>query len=136
MTALITDLCLITGQFCSQFWDHLWDQLHLMSDLISDPISGQLCNHLHDCPHDCLCNCLVDGLHSITGKLCDQLCDQLCDHLHGQLSVPNSDIAEAQDPGLGLQEAMAKERRIVCSLIIQCHTTCMYILMVSLMVGP
>ena len=46
----------------------------------------------------------------ITGKLCDQLCDQL--------RVPNSDITKAQNPGLGLREAMTKDRRIICSLII------------------
>ena len=51
----------------------------------------------------------------------NQLCDQLCDQLHGL----NSDIAKTQDPGLGLQETMAKDRRIIHSLIIQCHTTCM-----------
>ena len=126
----------ITGQF----WDHLQDQLRghlhghlidhlpLISDSISNPISGQLCDHRHDCPCDCLYNCLVDHLQLITSKLRDQLRDQL--------RVPNSDITEAQDPGLGLRQAMAKDRRVVCSLIIQCCTTRMYILMVSLMMGP
>ena len=95
-----------------------------ISNPISDPISSQLCNHLHGFPHDCLCDYLVDHLHLITGKLCDQL------------RISNSDIAEAQDPGLSLQEAMAKDRRIMCSLIIQCCTACMYILILSPMTGP
>ena len=130
-TVWITNLCLITSQFQAhlqdQLQDHLWghliDHLWLISDSISDPISGQLCDHRHDCPRDCL-NYLVDHLQLITGKLCDQLC------------IPNSDIDEAQDPGLGLRQAMAKDRRVVRSLIIQCCTTRMYILMVSLMMGP
>ena len=123
-TIWITDLHLITDQFQDQLRDHL----RLISNSISDPISGQLCNHHHDCPCDCLYNCLVDHLCLITSKLHDQICDQLC--------IPNSNIAKAQDPAPGLWEAMAKDRRIVCSLIIQCYTTCMYILMVSLMMGP
>ena len=131
-TVGITDLRLITGQFQDHLRDQLRGHLHgrlvdhlrLISDSISDPISGQLCNHCYDCPHDCLYNCLIDHLRLITGKL------------HDELRIPNSDIAEAQDPGLDLREAMAKDRRIVQSLIIQCCTTCMYILIVSLMMGP
>ena len=139
-TVWITDLHLITSQFQDHLWDHLWDRLQghlhgclvdhlwLISDSISNPISGQLCDHCHDYRRDCLYDCLIDHLHLITGKLHDQLCDQLC--------ILNSDIVKAQDPGLGLREAMAKDRRIVHSLIIQCCTTCMYILMLSLMMGP
>ena len=123
-TVWITDLCLITGQF----WDQLQDQLQDHLQLSSDSITSQLCNHRHDCPCDCLYDHLVDHLHFITGKLRDQL--------HDQLHILNSNIAEAQDPGLSLWEAMAKDRRIVHSLITQCCTTCMYILMVSLMMGP
>ena len=126
----------ITDQFQDQLWDQLrdqlWDQLRdhlwLTSDSISDPISGQLCNHhCHDCPCNCLYDCLFDHLCLIIGKLRDQLWDQFQDQLRDQLCIPNSDIAEAQDPGLGLQEAMAKDRRIVQSLIIQCAPlACIY----------
>ena len=102
----ITDLCLITGQF----WDHcqghlhgyLVDHLWLTSDSISDPITSQLCDHRHDFPHDCLYDCLIDHLCLITSKLHDQLSDWL--------HIPNSDIAEAQDPHLGVWEAMEKCR--------------------------
>ena len=76
----------------------------------------------------------------ITGQFHGQFQDYLQDHLHGHLVdhlyVLNSNIAEAQGPVLSLQEAMAKDRRVVRSLIIQCCATCMYILMVSLMMGP
>ena len=122
----------ITGQFQDHLQDQLQGHLHgclinhlrLISDSISNPISGQLCDHCHDCPCDCLYNCLVDHLQLITGKL------------HDQLRIPNTDITKAQDPGLGLRQAMAKDRRIIRSLIIRCCTTHMYILMVSLMMGP
>ena len=136
MTVLITNLHLITSQIHDHLCDHLIDHLCLISDSISNLISGQihdnLCDYLHDCPCDCLCNHLIDHCHSITGILHDQLRD----HLHRQLHGLNSNITEAQDPGLGLWEAMAKDRRIVCLLIIHCCTTCMYILMASLMMGP
>ena len=130
--SLISTWSPVTGQFQDHLQGHLHgcliDHLCLISDSIfdpiSDPISGQLCDHHHDCPCDCLYNFLVDHLHLITGKLCDQL------------HIPNSDITKAQDPGLSLWEAMAKDRRILCSLIIQCCITCMSILMVSLMMGP
>ena len=97
-TIWITDLCLITGQFQDhlrdQLQDQLQDHLRLISNSISDPISGQLCDHHYDCPRDCLYDCLIDHLHLITSKLCDQLCGQFC--------IPNSNIAKALDPGLGL----------------------------------
>ena len=82
-----------------------------------------ICISYNNCPHDCLCDCLIDHLHLITSKLRDQLHDQLC--------ILNSDIAKAQDPGLSPQEAMDKDRWIIRSLIIQCCTTCMYMLYID-----